>query len=49
MFAEEWKDFARAIARNAEPKATGPMGRQGVAVALAVLKAGATRKPASVS
>jgi predicted dehydrogenase len=48
MFAEEWKDFYRAVTRNAAPKVTGREGRQALAVALAVLKSGASRKPANI-
>lgn len=43
MFAAQWRDFAEAVERGAEPKATGAVGRRAVEVALAVLEAGKTR------
>ncbi len=48
MFALEWKDFRNAIEKNKEPVVTGEIGREAVAVALAVLKAGRTGKPVRI-
>ncbi|HRU07705.1 MAG TPA: Gfo/Idh/MocA family oxidoreductase [Candidatus Brocadiia bacterium] len=48
MFAEEWKDFLGAVEKNREPKVTGAIGRKAAAVAIAVLKAGETRKPVKI-
>ncbi len=48
MFAEEWKDFSAAIAKGREPVATGEIGREAVRVALAVLKAGESRKTVKI-
>jgi len=48
MFAEEWKDFARAVQRDVEPQVTGEIGKLAAAVGLAVLKTGATRRPVKI-
>lgn len=48
MFAEEWKDFRDAVLKNREPKVTGRVGREALAVALAVLKTGASRKTVKI-
>jgi len=48
MFAEEWKDFRDAINKNRKPKVTGQIGKEGLKVALAVLKTGKTRKPVKI-
>ena len=49
MFAEEWRDFRDAIAENRAPQATAEGGRRAVAVGLAVLEAGRTRKPVKIA
>ena len=48
MFAEEWKDFRDALAGNRPPLTTGIASKTAVAVALAVLKSGASRKPVQI-
>jgi myo-inositol 2-dehydrogenase/D-chiro-inositol 1-dehydrogenase len=49
MFAEEWKDFYRGVARGAPLQVTGEVARRAVAVGLAVLKTGATRRRVKVA
>jgi len=48
LFADEWKDFADAVLENRTPKVTGRTGKEALAVALAVLKTGSSRKPVKV-
>jgi len=48
MFADEWRDFRDSLVANRDPKVTGQIGMQALAVALAVLETGATRKPVPV-
>ena len=48
MFAEEWKDFRDAIEDGRDPGSTGATARDAVAVALAVLESGSSRKPVAV-
>jgi len=48
MFAEEWKDFRDAIEDDRDARSTGATAKQAVAVALAVLESGKTRKPVEV-
>jgi predicted dehydrogenase len=48
MFAEEWKDFRRCIEKDTEPQVTGETAKQALAVGLAVLKTGASRKPVKI-
>ena len=48
MFVEEWKDFRDAVVKDRPPLVTGEIGKQAIAVALAALKTGATRKPVKI-
>lgn len=48
MFAAEWKDFRDAVVKQRAPLVTGQIGKEALEVALAVLKAGRTRKPVKI-
>ena len=48
MIADEWKDFRDAIREDRPPLATPQEARLAVAVARAVLKAGATHRPVKI-
>lgn len=48
MFAEEWRDFVSAVTRNRTPKVTGEIAKLALAVGLAALKAGSSRKPVKI-
>ena len=48
MFAEEWKDFRDIVETDREVRCTGAIAREAVAVALAVLESGRTRKPVEI-
>jgi predicted dehydrogenase len=48
MFAEEWRDFARAVKTGEKPVAGPVHARRAVAVALAVLQAGARGRAVAV-
>lgn len=48
MYVEEWKDFRDCVAKGHQPVAGGEVGKKAVAVALAVLKAGETRRPVKI-
>jgi len=48
MFAAEWEDFRDAVCGGRSPKVTGEIGKAALAVGLAVLEAGRTRKPVEI-
>ena len=48
MFAVEWEDFRDAVQEDRAPEATGAIGRAALAVGLAVLETGQTRKPVQI-
>jgi len=49
LFAAEWRDFLRACRGEKAPEAHGAVGRQALAVGLAVVKAGKTRRPVRIT
>ena len=48
MFAAEWEGFRDAVLEGRPPLVTGEIGREALKVGLAVLRAGASRKPVAI-